>query len=66
MNDEEFVYGYGRTKHIRDPYYLGPTKGLCGAFGGYPMDAPDRPLCKRCERKARAAAVVSVPEEPAR
>ncbi len=50
-----YVYGYGRTKHIRDTseraQRFGVTRGewgLCGAPGGYPTEEPERPTCKRC------------------
>jgi hypothetical protein len=58
-DEREYIYGYGKTKHIADPD-TDPNRvwgwrgrpSLCGAEGGYPMEAPDRPVCKRCEREA--------------
>lgn len=56
MSDEiAYVYGYGKTKHLPasdGSKMWGRPAGLCGAPGGYPRDEPQRPLCKRCERKA--------------
>lgn len=56
MERDEFVYGYGRTKHIADPRVTTPIRGdavaLCGAYGGYPYAEPERPVCKRCQKKA--------------
>lgn len=61
MNDTEWVYGYGRTKHIKDDtgtagnryrVHQGEDVGLCGAYGGHPNPKPDRPVCKRCQRIA--------------
>lgn len=53
----EYVYGYGKTKHILDSARqpddaFRETVGLCGAFGGYPFEEPERPLCMRCEKIA--------------
>jgi hypothetical protein len=47
-----YVYGWGRTKHIARPDtdFRGP--GLCGAYGGYYLEAPHRPVCKHCLRLA--------------
>ena len=58
MSEPEFIYGYGKAKHILD---FRETKhfqrfsetveiALCGAAGNYPFPNPLRPLCKRCER----------------
>jgi hypothetical protein len=52
-----YVAGYGKSKHILDPTLphtdkLNDGYGLCGHYGGYPMDDPDRPVCKLCQRKA--------------
>ena len=58
MSEQRFIYGYGATKHIssgefqKDGYDKGREMALCGAHGGYPRDEPDRPTCKRCEKKA--------------
>lgn len=60
MTDDEFIYGWGRTKHIPAPEdqrtigRYGVRVGLCGAEGGYPLDSPDRPICKHCVRLAAA------------
>lgn len=47
-----WLYGFGRTKHIRDEQRrinaYGPA--LCGVFGGNSLDRPHLPVCKRCER----------------
>ena len=58
----EYVYGYGRTKHIYGWSKHAPSMfgrgmvehrfGLCGAAGGFPDPEPDRPVCKHCERAA--------------
>lgn len=46
MIEEDYVYGWGRTKHIRDKDSQYP-KGLCGASGGNPVNNR-RPVCKTC------------------
>jgi hypothetical protein len=47
----EYVYGWGRTKHIKDPAVKWP-KGLCGAGGGNQYAERQRghrmPVCKHC------------------
>jgi hypothetical protein len=53
----EYIYGYGSTKHIPDSSRLDPARpwdgpGLCGAYGGYPEPRPNRPVCKRCLKRA--------------
>lgn len=53
--ERRYVSGYGRTKHILDeskPHTdaMNDGYGLCGAFGGYPLDGRDRPVCKRCSK----------------
>jgi hypothetical protein len=63
----EFVYGYGRTKHIygwtetaANFFGRGTVEsqfGLCGAAGGYPSREPDRPTCKRCLSMWQKAAI---------
>lgn len=57
-----FLYGYGSKKHIpKDGGELdrwGDLPGLCGSYGRpEPQRRPtiDAPLCKRCEKAARAA-----------
>lgn len=52
-----YVYGYGRTKHIFDETREGrgwreSEPALCGAYGGYPREEPERPVCKRCAKAA--------------
>lgn len=52
----EYIYGYGATKHIAgtegtsDDYRGQPA--LCGAYGGFPIAQPERPVCKRCAKQA--------------
>lgn len=48
-----YLYGYGAKKHIASGVkkaddYRGDEEALCGAFGGFPRDEPERPVCKRC------------------
>lgn len=52
--DVRWIYGYGNTKHISDPSF--DDRGLCGANGGYPVEEPHRPECRRCRKKAAKAA----------
>lgn len=51
----DYVYGWGRTKHIKNPFTKYP-KGLCGASGGNSYAERQRgqrmPVCQHCLRYA--------------